>query len=40
MYKPPHGNLKSSTSYKHMLPSTMDRMKKLTSEKGPVAIYF
>ena len=39
VYKPPHGNSKSNTPYKRMLPSTMDRMKKLASEKGPVAIF-
>ena len=39
MYKPPHGNSKSITPYKRTLPSTMDRMKKLASEKGPVATF-
>ena len=37
VHKPPHGNSKSITPYKCILPSTMDRMKKLASEKGPVA---
>ena len=39
VYKPPHGNSKSNTPYKRTLPSTMDRMKKLASEKGPVATF-
>ena len=37
VHKPPHGNSKSITPYKRTLPCTMDRMKKLASEKGPVA---
>lgn len=37
MYKPPHGNSKSSTPYKHTQPSTMERMKELSSQLGPVA---
>ena len=39
MYKRPHENSKSNTPYKRMLPSTMDRMKKLASEKGPVTTF-
>ena len=39
VYKPPHGNSKSITPYKRTLPSTIDRMKKLASEKGPVATF-
>ena len=35
--KPPHGNSKSSTPYKRTMPSTMNRMKLLASESGPVA---
>ena len=37
IYKPPHGNSKSSTPYKCTLPSTMNRMKTLASKNGPVA---
>lgn len=39
VYKPSHGNSKSTTPYRHTLPSTIDRMKKLASEKGPVATF-
>ena len=38
IYKPPHGNSKSSTPYKRTLPSTMNRMKTLASKNGPVAM--
>ena len=37
IYKPPHGNSKSSTPYKRTQPSTMERMKELSSQLGPVA---
>lgn len=39
VYKPPHENSKSNTPYKHTLPSTMDRIKNLASERGPVATF-
>ena len=37
IYKPPHGNSKSSTPYKRTQPSTMERMKELSGKLGPVA---
>ena len=37
VYKPPHGNSKSSTPYKRTQPSTMESMKQLCSQMGPVA---
>ena len=36
IYKPPHGNYKSSMPYKCTQPSTMEQMKKLSSQLGPV----
>jgi len=35
--KPRHGNSKSTTPYKHTMPSTMNRIKMLANENGPVA---
>lgn len=35
--KPPHGNSKSTTPYNRTMPSTMNRMKTLATENGPVA---
>ena len=39
VYKPTHGNSKSTAPYKRTLPRTFDRMKKLASENGPVATF-
>ena len=39
VYKPPHGNYKSTTPYKRTLPCTFDRMRKLACENAPVATF-